>query len=308
MNIASIDIGTNTVLLLIAEVDLKNQTFTSLRNEHRMPRIGKRLNPGLPINSDKIKSLKTVLKEYKIIIDSYDVIKVILTATNPFRIASNRECIIKEVREEFNYKIKVISGEEEAYYSFLGATSGILDKDKFLVIDIGGGSTEIIYGSRNDIYFRKSFQIGAVSATEKFFINDPPTPEQVKLLNEYIQKLFRELKDFQINNAFPVAIAGTPTTLSSIKHGLKDFSEKVIELSELGLFDINKIISDLLLMSSQEIKNKWRDIMKGREDIILAGSLILLNLLKLLGLDNVYTSTKGIRYGAIVKFMIDNQE
>ncbi len=282
MNIASIDIGTNTVLLLIAEVDLKNQTFTVLRNEHRMPRIGKGLNPGLPLNSDKIKLLKTVLKEYKTIIDSYNVKEVILTATNAFRIASNSESIISEIHEEFNYVIKVISGEEEAFYSFLGATSGILNKDKFLVIDIGGGSTEIIFGSRNNIYFRKSFQIGAVSATEKFFINDPPTPEQVKLLNEYIQKLFGEFKNLPVNNAFSIAIAGTPTTLSSIKHELTVFNEKVIELSELNLFDINKIVSDLSLMSSKEIKNKWQNIMRGREDIILAGSLILLNLLEVI--------------------------
>jgi len=306
MNVASIDIGSNTVLLLIAEINQLNKTFVPLLNVHKMPRVSKGLIPGNPINHEKITLLKSVLSEYKKIIDEYRVEKVIATATNAFRIASNSSEIIQEIKKEFNIEVQVITGEVEAYYSFLGATSSVENYKEFLVIDIGGGSTEIITGSKENLNFRKSFQIGAVSATEQFFKNDPPEPEQITLLNEYLSKTFSELEGVEVKNRFPIAIAGTPTTLSCIKHSLSDFDEKIIELSELTLNDLNEISYKLSLITSEQIKVKWEKIMRGREDIILAGSLILLNIIKILNLDKVHTSTKGIRYGAIVKYLIES--
>ncbi|MBS4035655.1 MAG: hypothetical protein KGZ85_14390 [Ignavibacterium sp.] len=307
MNVASIDIGSNTVILLIAEINRLNKTFIPLLNVHRMPRVSKGLIPGSPIRSEKISLLKSVLSEYKILIDEYRVEKVIAKATNAFRIASNSREIIDEIKNEFNIEVQVITGDEEAYYSFLGATSAVNHKNEFLIIDIGGGSTEIITGSKKILNFRKSYQIGAVSATEKFFEGDPPKLEQVKLLNYHLSKIFNEIEGINIKNNFPIAIAGTPTTLSCIKLGLLDFDEKIIELSELTLTDLNEISYKLSLMTSDKIKVKWEKIMRGREDIILAGSLILLNILKILKLDKVYTSTKGIRYGAIVKYLIEER-
>jgi exopolyphosphatase/guanosine-5'-triphosphate,3'-diphosphate pyrophosphatase len=305
MNVASIDIGSNTVLLLIAKVELKNKTFSVLRNEHRMPRISKGLSPGKPISSENVKRLKNVLAEYKSIIELYDVQETIATATNAFRISSNSATIINEIRNDFGLNINIISGDEEAYYSFLGATSGISNRNNILVIDIGGGSTEIILGSRNKINFRKSYQIGAVSATEQYFLTDPPTSEHIENLNNSLLEIFSELNTLKVENTFPIAIAGTPTTLSCIKHKLNDFDENIIELSTLTLNDLDRIKYDLSVISSTEIKNKWPNIMRGREDIILAGASILFNIIKLLKLDKVYTSTKGIRYGAIVKYLND---
>jgi exopolyphosphatase / guanosine-5'-triphosphate,3'-diphosphate pyrophosphatase len=306
MNVASIDIGSNTVLLLIAEINKLKKTFVPLLNVHRMPRVSKGLIPGNPIQPEKISLLRSVLSEYKILIDEYRVEKVIATATNAFRIASNSNEIIQEIKNEFNIEVQVITGEEEAYYSFLGATSAVDSYKEFLVIDIGGGSTEIITGSKEKLNFRKSFHIGAVSATEQFIKNDPPEPEQINLLSVHLLNILKEIEGLEVKNRFPIAIAGTPTTLTCIKHSLSDFDEKIIELSELTLNDLNEIAYKLSLMTSEQIKFKWGKIMRGREDIILAGSLILLNIVKLLNLDKVYTSTKGIRYGAIVKYLIES--
>lgn len=306
MTIASIDIGTNTILLLIVEADLETKSFTLLRNEHRMPRIGKGVKTGIPISDEKIKLLKSILHEYKVIIESYGTEKVILTGTNIFRIASNSSDIINQVYEEFNYRINVISGDEEAYYSFLGATSGINDYNDFLIIDIGGGSTEIISGSRENIRYKKSFQVGAVSAREMFFLSDPPTAEQVGKLEIYLNNLFIELWHLSTKGKYPLAIAGTPTTLSAIKHNLTNFNEKIIELSELNILEIKEIIDNLSTMTSTEIRKKYPKIMLGREDIILAGSIILLKFMQITNLNKVYTSTKGIRYGAVVKFLMEN--
>lgn len=308
MNVASIDIGSNTILLLIAEVDLAAGSMRALKNVHRMPRISKGLSPGQPISLDKIQELEVILDEYKSIIAHYKADYVIATATSPLRIASNADEIQARVRDKLNIDINIISGDEEAYYSFLGATSGISQAQNFLVIDIGGGSTEIISGSTDEIIFRKSFETGAVSATEKFLLTDPPQREHVEKMNVFLQSLFSELAEINFSGYFPVAIAGTPTTLSCIKNNMDNYDEKILELSTLDTFDLNKIAQQLSTMQSIEIKNRWQNIMRGREDIILAGTHILLNIMNLLKIDKVFTSTKGIRYGAVVNFIMNSKK
>ena len=108
MNVASIDIGSNTVLLLIAEINQLNKTFVPLLNVHRMPRVSKGLIPGNPIQPDKISLLRSVLSEYKILIDEYRVEKVIATATNAFRIASNSSEIIQEIKRSSILKLRLL--------------------------------------------------------------------------------------------------------------------------------------------------------------------------------------------------------
>lgn len=306
MNIASIDIGTNTVLLLIAEVYPKQVSLNPLLNVHRMPRLGKGVKPGVPITDEKIIELKNILKEYIQICKNYDAYKVIVTATNVFRIASNSIHICREIESEMDLKINVVSGDQEAILSFLGATSGIQNNHEFLVIDIGGGSTEVISGSRSNVSFRKSFQIGAVSSTEQYFHHDPPEQDQITELEKYLNSLFEELKFISSGNYMPIAIAGTPTTLACIKHKLHNFDEKVIEFSSLSKSELAVIISELSKMTSRQINDKWKNIMRGRSDIILAGSIILLNLMKLMKLDEVYTSSRGIRYGAVIKYIMED--
>jgi exopolyphosphatase / guanosine-5'-triphosphate,3'-diphosphate pyrophosphatase len=306
MNIASIDIGTNTVLLLIAEVNPNVVSLNPLLNIHRMPRLGKGVKPGFPIPIGKVNELKVILKEYLQICNDYNVEKIIITATNVFRISSNSIEICQELEREMDLKINIVSGYEEAELSFLGATSAMPNKNEFLVIDIGGGSTEVISGSRSNIVFSKSFQIGAVSSTEWFFRDDPPEQSQMNELEQYLITYFDELKLTKTGNNTPIAIAGTPTTLACIKHKLQDFDDKVIELNNLTQSEILFIVSDLSRMTSKQIDDKWPKIMRGRSDIILAGSIILLTIMKLLNLDNVYTSSRGIRYGAIIKYMMDN--
>lgn len=307
MNIASIDIGTNTVLLLIAEVNSGYLQFKPLLNLHRMPRLGKGVKEGSSISSEKIEELKNILKLYKTTAEEYNSQKIIVTATNIFRIASNAGNICKGIEAELDLKINVVSGEEEAYLAFLGAISTSDDDNKFLVIDIGGGSTEIIAGTKDCFTYRKSFQVGAVSATEMFLSNDPPSQKEMKLLEQHLLRTFAELEEVSTDGYHPIAIAGTPTTLSCIKNNLTDFDDRVIEKSQLKIIEVKEIVDMLSKMTSKQIDKKWQNIMRGRSDIILAGSVILFNLMKLMGLNNVFTSSRGIRYGAVSQFLIYNK-
>jgi len=240
MTIASIDIGTNTVLLLIAKVDYYTRRIVPLYDEYRMPRIGYKTKQTGIISSDRLILLKDVLKEYSDIINSYKCDKVILTGTNAFRMASNSDYIKKDIRKSFSYDLKVISGEEEAEYAYLGAISNINNHDNLLVIDIGGSSTEIIYGEGFNILYKNSLQLGSVSGTEQFLKHSPPLKVEIKIFIDLIKKMFSGFE----KNLYPkkvIAIAGTATTLACMKLGLKEFEENKVDKCIISIQDMRNI-------------------------------------------------------------------
>lgn len=303
MTIASIDLGTNTVLLLIAEAENGSENVTPILNEYRIPRIGKGLLPGSPIAIDKILELSDVLVEYDSFIKKHKCEQVILSATNAMRIASNGQSIIDEISLLYGWDCRIIPGEEEARYSYLGAVAGSQNSETNLVIDIGGGSTELVFGKGSDMLFRKSYPAGVVSHTEKYFKNDPPGKNE---LDEMINDISRIFADAPENIHAPdnsIAIAGTPTTLACIKIGLDKFDEDLIEGSTLTIDELDELIEKLQKLSSKQIAEKYKTVTKGREDLILSGSYILKILMQMLSLDKVKVSTKGIRFGAIINYL-----
>ena len=140
MKIASIDMGSNTVLLLIAQIE--NKKLLPIINRYFSPRLGKDLSIGGRISESSMNKLFEVLEHYKELIEEYDCRKVIISATNAMRIASNSQDIITLVKEKYNMDIEIISGDEEARLSYLGASSTLPNLTKKMVIDIGGGSTD----------------------------------------------------------------------------------------------------------------------------------------------------------------------
>ena len=301
MIIASIDIGTNTIILLIAEVDVRNKKISPLYNEQRIPRIGKGLSPGKPISNQKIRELLKILEDYSAIIKKFCCEKTIITATNALRIASNGKEIKKLIKDKTDIDINIISGEKEAELTFKGAVYQFYDNFNSIVIDIGGGSTEIIYGNRKKIIFKKSYQTGVVTAKEKFLTNLPPNDAELSDFQKNLEIIFKDIyeKDFVFDRA--IAIAGTPTTLAAIKLNLPEYDEDILEGHILKGNEIKDLISELKKLNNQEILKKFKSVVKGREDVILSGAIILLFIMKLLKIDNILVSTEGIRYGAVCK-------
>ncbi len=303
MIISSIDIGTNTILLLIAEVDPVTKKIKSLLNEYRVPRIGKGLLPNQPISKDKIQSLYHVLGEFKKIILANNSEHNILTATNAFRIASNANKIINEVKNKFGFDIQVVTGKEEAKLSFLGVVGDYLDENKTMVIDIGGGSTEIILGQDGRINFNESYQVGVVSGTEKYLKHQPPFAEDMEKFKNFINNTLNKIGKNLFLPKRTIAIAGTPTTLACMKIGLDHYDEFAIEGSTLTKDELSDFIKQLSKLSLIEIKSTYKSIVEGRADVLLAGTIILHSILEYFNIDEVLVSTKGIRYGAIVHYI-----
>jgi exopolyphosphatase/guanosine-5'-triphosphate,3'-diphosphate pyrophosphatase len=303
MNIASIDIGSNTVLLLI--VNIEDGKINTIVNQYRIPRISEGLLPGQPINNDKIIFLLSILREYKKEIEKYYCSKVFITGTNALRIASNSGDIVKRIKKELNLTVKIIDGTEEARLSFLGASLTIPQLQEKVVIDIGGGSTEVIYGNNNNVKFRYSFQTGVVSLTEKYLSNIPYTQNNFKEISQFLSITFDKLLKQNISPKQPtIAVAGTPTTLSAINQALKEYDENKIEGSILKLNEIKVILNKMKKLTSKEIIKEFGNVVSGREDIILAGTLILVHLMEALSLDIIYVSEKGLRYGIIKDYLL----
>ncbi len=302
MIIASIDIGTNTALLLIAKVELNTSKITPLRNEYRMPRIGQGTKKSGVISPERLKLLFGVLSEYDKIIRKYNCEQVIVTGTNAFRMAANTSKIIKTIKNEFCYDLNVISGEHEAEYAYLGAISGLEESTTSAVIDIGGSSTEIIVGEASKIISKRSLQLGSVSATEQFLMHSPPLKSEIENLKFEIHKCFSVINLKEIPKQV-IAIAGTATTLACMNLGLKEFDEDEVNNCIITIQDIRKLIVELEYLSPQEILDKYGSVMIGREDIIFAGAYILLQFMESFRIEIIKVSTRGIRYGAIVNYL-----
>ena len=301
MTIASIDVGTNTIILLIAEVDVHKKQISSLYNEQRIPRLGKGLIPGKPILKRKIIELLNILEEYDKVIKKYNCEKIFITATNALRSASNKNEIQKIVKDKLNYDVNIVSGEDEAELTFKGAVFQFEDNYNSIVIDIGGGSTEVIFGDMNEIRFKKSFQLGVVSAIEKYLKHSPPRQSEIIKFENELAVIFADLKEKNFNFKRAVAIAGTPTTLAAIKLNLPEYDEDLLEGCVLNSIEIERLISELVKLTNSEITQRFKSVVKGREDVILSGAIILLYLIKLMGIDEISVSTKGIRYGAVCR-------
>ena len=306
MTIASIDIGSNTILLLICQSIKQENPINTITNFYESPRLSEKIKFGDKLSQDKINSLISVLSSYKQQIEKFNCEKVLIVGTNVFRMISNSNEVIHEIKKLFGWNIKILTGDEEARLTFLGSIFPIQDSSLINVIDIGGGSTEFIHGEPSKIHYKKSFNIGVVSLTEKFFRNYLPIEAEIINALEYSKNIFSELAGNYNGDYDTIAVAGTPTTLSCIKQNIRFYDEVKVENSILHLSDVETLIGELINLSKGQVLQRYGQVVRGREDVLLAGCLILVSVMKLLNIYRVRVSTKGLRYGVVVNFLINN--
>ena len=298
MKIASIDIGSNTVILLIIEIE--NKSIISEKNFFRIGKLGKNLTAGGLINYKRIKILLKIFDEFFTMIEEDNCDKIFITATNALRIASNGNEIANLILSKFGTNVDVIPGELEAMYSFLGAAFNYSDGDKNnLIIDIGGGSTEIIIGTRKDILFKKSFQIGTVALTDKFISASKANANEIIRMEKFTREIFNGLNIYSNMNLTAFGVGGTPTSLSGMLQNIFEYNEGKIEGSFITKAALDNLSGKLSRLSSSEILEKYKKMVEGRNDVIFAGSIILKVLFETFNLNEITVSGKGLRYGVV---------
>jgi exopolyphosphatase/guanosine-5'-triphosphate,3'-diphosphate pyrophosphatase len=291
--VASIDIGTNTILMLIADVDESGNIYP-VADEHSIARLGEGVNETGMITDLATERAIEILKNYRHQILRLKVEKVFAVGTSALRDARNSLDVLVRLEQPIDTKIEVIDGELEAYLSFIGT---VIDESYSVVLDIGGGSTEIIAGYLNKIQFKQSLRVGAVRLTENFFPVHPPSNNQISKAREEIGTLFSMIDKGVIKgNIF--AVAGTPTTLASIVLGLHKYDRNKVDGYHLELFKIEILRKKFEQMTIEEIVDKLY-VHPRRADVIFAGTLILEEFCKSFDLSEVIVSDKGLRYGVI---------
>jgi exopolyphosphatase/guanosine-5'-triphosphate,3'-diphosphate pyrophosphatase len=299
MTIATIDIGTNTVLLLVAEIDSAGRIKT-LAYEQRVPRLGRGVDQHRNLHQDSMERVVDVLNEYKTTMAQYRPVRIVVCGTSAVRDAHNRDEFVGMVRERTGFDLEVLSGEEEAQWTYRGAISGIPGVQKATVVDIGGGSTEITTGDREHITHKVSLDIGSVRLTERCFKHDPPThPELEKAIEIAEEELFKA-KDFPFSGSTLIGVAGTATSLAILNQGLREFRVEAVTNYRLKLEDVYALFRSLRGMPSSQI-HSLSAVMEGRADVIAAGVLILREIMAHFKFEEMIVSERGVRYGLVVR-------
>lgn len=303
---AAIDIGTNTVLLLVAESS--NNTLKVLYEEQRVPRLGQGVDDSGHLSVGATRRVIKALREYRhILAKRFPAVQdVYITATSAVRDARNRTEFLERVQQETGFKIEILSGFEEAQYTFWGAQS-ILDDELIttenVVIDIGGGSTELVWGGSEDIKDRYSFDMGCVRFTERFLQDSPPAPGQVDMCREAIREV---IEDYNFNfpdNISLIGVAGTVTSLAFIDKQMETYESKLLAGHKMPKEQVDDYILEFRQLSTSELLKRYPEVMEGRADIFLAGLLILQQVMATYEFQQLTVSTGGIRHGAVLEMI-----
>jgi exopolyphosphatase/guanosine-5'-triphosphate,3'-diphosphate pyrophosphatase len=272
--VAVIDCGTNSIRLLIAEIS--GTTFKEVIRTMEIVRLGQGVDENKAFHPDAINRTLLAVKSFKEIIDKNKVDKIRFCATSATRDATNRNLFIDGVRDILNVQVEVIPGEEEAALSFTGATYQ-LDQGSgpFLVVDIGGGSTEFVYGDKK-VISAKSVNIGCVRMSERHFTNQPPTMGQIaSAIVDIDIAITQAAVSVPINSAKSlIAVAGTATTVAAAALDLSKYDRDLIHLSKISADKVHKVAQMFQSMNKSEI-SALPYMHEGRVDVITAGSLVL---------------------------------
>ena len=227
------------------------------------------------------------------------VSQIVAVGTMALRTAKNSKDFINFVKTTSNIDIEVLPGEEEARLSYLAVKSGIgMAKGRMIIFDTGGGSTEFIFGNHDSIEKKISLNVGAVRFTEQILKSDPITDEEYKSAESEIETALNELQvDKPVETL--VGIGGTMNNLGAIKHNLTVYDSKIIQGSKLELADVEKMI---VLFKSKTIaeRKKIIGLQPKRADVILAGAIIVIAIMKKINMDFVIISDRGLRHGLLV--------
>lgn len=296
MRVAAIDCGTNSIRLLIA--DIEGENFQEVAREMEVVRLGQGVDSKKAFHPEAIERTLEAVRKYAEIIASAGVERIRFCATSATRDASNRDLFIDGVREILGVEVEVIPGTEEAALSFMGATKVLKGAEApYLVVDIGGGSTEFVIGTQ-EVVAAKSVNIGCVRMSERHLKTAPPAARAVaKAVEDIDDAIADAAKTVKIKEAKTlIAVAGTATTVAAAALGLSEYDRHAIHLARIPAQKVHEIAQRFLLMSREQIAALGY-MHPGRVDVIAAGALVLSRVLIATGATEFVASESDILDG-----------
>ena len=294
--VAAIDCGTNSIRLLIA--DITGGNFKEVLRTMEIVRLGQGVDQNKSFHPDAIARTLSAVEKFAQLIASKGVEKIRFCATSATRDASNRELFTNGVKKILGVEVEVIPGEQEAALSFIGATKELSQSDgPFLVVDIGGGSTEFVFGSEK-VEFAKSVNIGCVRMSERHLNLQPPTMAQIaEAIIDIDLAITQAAKVVPISQAKSlVAVAGTATTVAAAALKLAEYDRYLIHLSRIYAPAVHQVAAMFQSLNKDQI-TALGYMHPGRVDVITAGALVLSRIMAATGASEFIASESDILDG-----------
>ena len=307
--IASIEIGTNSIRMLIAEKGISENTLKPILRKRVITRLGKNFNKkeARIIEHEPMSRSISVLRDFFDIARQFDIPSPIVVATGVVREARNRNNFIALIDKKLGHTVKVITGEEESYLTCRGVLSSLVRRREPLVIfDCGGGSTEFIWTNNKDEK-SKSIKLGAVILTDDYLITDPPKDEEINQIINKIDSIFKVkleyIKELCKETFSLVGTGGTVISLAAMIHGVREteFNEKLNGLV-IKRKDIELLFTKMKGMPEAKRLN-LTGLEPGREDIVLAGTLMVMKIMDYFEKDEIIISYADLLEGILLQYM-----
>lgn len=308
MRVAAIDCGTNSIRLLIA--DIENGSLTDVVRTMVIVRLGEGVDKTGEFSQAALQRTFSAIETFATLISKHQPERVRFVATSASRDVSNRGEFVDGVLSRLGIEPDIISGDEEAELSFLGATADLVNEidppvAPYLVVDIGGGSTEFVLGTTGPTA-AISTNVGCVRMTERHLISDPATPQEIAAatadIDAAIDLAYTAVPIAQANSL--IGLAGSVTTVAALALGLSEYDSEVIHGSRISAQDIHRITQELLTMTRAQ-RAKLGPMHEGRIDVIGSGALVLDRIMARTGLSEVVVSERDILDG-IARGLISN--
>lgn len=302
MRVATIDIGTNTVLLLVAEK--RDDDVVAVTERATITRLGQGVDVSRALAPEAIARTNACIDDYAEVIRTHDVARVDVVGTSAMRDAQGGDAVRAHVQAKLGVPARVIAGEEEARLTFLGALAGMKlagDAPRATVFDIGGGSTEVVQGIAHDggthaaLTFAESFDVGSVRMTERHVRSDPPSAGELAALIADVDAIVATLPPLAPGE-IPVGIAGTVTTLAAVAMEMAPYDSARIHGSVLDVSLLEATVARLAALPLAE-RREIKGLEPKRADVIVAGGHVALRLLKRWNASQVRVSDRGVRWG-----------
>lgn len=274
MRVAAIDCGTNSIRLLVVE-QAADQTLTELDRRLELVRLGQGVDASGSFAPEALERTMEALDRFAQVIAGFAVDRVRFVATSAARDAGNRDDFFAGVRSRLGVEAEVIPGQEEAELSFRGALSGVPQADgRVLVVDIGGGSTELVVGTADGVIEQaRSLDMGSVRLRERFLHDDPPTVEQVAAARSFVADLLAGSGVELAGIDHFIGVAGTTTSLSAIHQGLSQYDRALVHGSVLEVGQVHELAVHLLALDVQATVDSTC-LPRKRAEVICGGALI----------------------------------
>jgi exopolyphosphatase/guanosine-5'-triphosphate,3'-diphosphate pyrophosphatase len=292
-----IDVGTNSTRLLVA--DVAGGRVSPLERRSTVTRLGRGVDLSGHLSSEAIEDVCAAIGGYVETIGELGAETVDAIATSAVRDADNGSAFVAELRERFALSARVLDGAEEARSTYLGATSEAPPDEPTLVVDIGGGSTEMVVGTGSEISFHDSLQAGVVRHSERYIASDPPTASELEALATDVRGLIEASVGSGVEARRGIAVAGTPTSLAAVEIELEPYDPTRVHGHVLALPSIQRMLSRLAsapLAERVEIPGLHPD----RAPTIVAGVVILVETMRAFGLEQITVSEHDILYGTAI--------